>query len=47
MITKDCGLGHESSGIVVKVGKNVKSFGIGMLIVQLAFIMALFIDTEL
>ena len=30
VITKDCGLGHESSGIVVKVGKNVKTFGIGM-----------------
>jgi hypothetical protein len=47
VITKDCGLGHESSGIVVKVGKNVKTFDIGMLIVQLAFIMALFIETEL
>ena len=35
MITKDCGLGHESSGIVVKVGKNVKTFDIGMLFVQL------------
>ena len=30
VITKDCGLGHESSGVVIKVGSNVKTFSIGM-----------------
>ena len=29
VITKDCGLGHESSGIVIKIGSNVKTFDIG------------------
>jgi threonine dehydrogenase-like Zn-dependent dehydrogenase len=29
VITKDCGLGHESSGIVIKTGSNVKTFNIG------------------
>ena len=29
VITKDCGLGHESAGIVVKTGSNVKSLQIG------------------
>ncbi len=30
VITKDCGLGHESAGIVIKVGSNVTTFNIGM-----------------
>ena len=31
IITKDCGLGHESSGIIVKVGSNVTSMKVGKL----------------
>lgn len=29
VITKDCGLGHESAGVVVKVGTNVTSKKVG------------------
>ena len=31
VITKDCGLGHESSGIVVKVGNSVQRIQVGAL----------------
>lgn len=29
VITKDCGLGHESAGIIVKTGGKVKSLQVG------------------
>ncbi|KAG8630869.1 hypothetical protein KVT40_000009 [Elsinoe batatas] len=29
IITKDCGLGHESAGVVVKIGDNVQTLKIG------------------
>lgn len=30
MIKHDCGLGHESAGIVIKTGRDVKGLKIGM-----------------
>lgn len=39
VITKDCGLGHESSGVVIKVGENVKTFSIGRSLVSSLFLL--------
>lgn len=34
VIDRECGLGHESAGVVIAVGKDVKGFDIGMFYAQ-------------
>ena len=41
VITKDCGLGHESAGVVVGVGRDVTGFQVGMSLQQASVLLIL------